>query len=143
MALALPMLRLLRATGGSRPRPVRARRPGLKPPYLKLLRRAHGIEIWLVDGEWVRLHRAIDFAEGAHGLLGNGYIPRNQIWIDDQAEKRAQKFFTLHELRERGLMEAGHGYDEAHAAASALEVHYRAHPRGLSQALKLETGRRR
>jgi len=142
VALSLPMLRLLRATGGSRPRPVRARRPGLKPPYLKLLRRAHGIEIWLVDGEWVRLHKSIDFAEGAHDLVAD-YIPRRQVWIDDQADLRARRFFTLHELRERGLMEAGHGYDEAHAAASALEVHYRAHPRGLAAALKQETGRPR
>lgn len=134
----LSRLRPLRASG-RRPRPHAPHRK-LRPPYLKLLRRAYGIEIWLVDGEWVRLHLDSNFAQATHGLLGNGYTPRNEIWIDSGTRRREWSLWQYHELVERRLMARGHGYDEAHRMATAAELRYRAHPRGLAAALRAERG---
>lgn len=79
-----------------------------------------GIEVWIVLGHLVRDTHDIDFTAGGHNLVYK-WIPKNEIWIDDALDDFERHFALVHEFHERCLMAAGQPYEDAHAAASALE----------------------
>lgn len=87
------------------------------------------LRIWVVDGEAVRNLFSIGF--GLTGFGGGGhdkvyeFIPKNEIWIDEQISIKERKFIILHELCERNLMSRGMGYYPAHRKATEIEDYCR------------------
>lgn len=101
-----------------------------------------GVKVWVVDGELVRDILFIDFTEGGHDKVYK-FIPRNEVWIDNDVMPAERKFILLHEVHERGLMSRGWTYERAHRDSSRVESRYRRHPGGLDAALRAEIAKNR
>jgi hypothetical protein len=95
------------------------------------------IKVWIVSGEIVRDLFFLDFTEGGHGYIYS-FIPKNEVWIDDDIEPDEIKFVLLHEMHERALMSKGMKYDLAHADSSKAEYYCRKHPEQIDIKLKKE-----
>jgi len=94
----------------------------------------NGLSVWIVSGSLVRSLLDIDFTEGGHHLVYN-YVPRKEIWLDDDVTEKEQLFIVLHEMQERKLMAGGLAYDPAHDRASHLEWQARHDPELLEKSL--------
>jgi hypothetical protein len=107
--------------------------------HKRLLKKYSGtVKVWVVKGELVRSLDFIDFTEGGHDKVYH-FVPKNEVWIDDDLGAGERKFVLLHELHERRLMALGWPYFKAHRSASRIEYHCRAHPEELEADLRLET----
>lgn len=95
------------------------------------------LKVWIVNGEAVRDIFFIDFTEGGHDRVYN-FVPRNEIWIDDDLMPEDIKFVLLHEIYERRLMSKGMSYDSAHKKASHLEQSCRHKIKSVNSELKKE-----
>jgi hypothetical protein len=109
------------------------------------------IKVWIINGEAVRDLFFLDFVEGGHGYVYS-FIPKNEVWIDDDIEPREIKFVLLHELHERNLMAKGWCYDidtpdnlktgkikkGAHPDSSKIEFYCRFHPEETEKKIKAE-----
>lgn len=95
------------------------------------------IKIWIVNGELVRDLYGADFAGGGHDHAYH-FIPKNEVWIDNDLSPKERLFVILHELHERRLMAKGANYERAHHCATEIEDRYRHHERGLLTVLKAE-----
>lgn len=95
------------------------------------------LKIWVVDGELVRDKYFIDFTEGGHDKVYS-FVPKGEIWIDDDLSFRERKFVLLHEIHERNLMAKGISYSSAHHSSSILEHFCRKHPNQTKIYLKKE-----
>lgn len=93
-----------------------------------------GVEVYLVNGRLVRTLFYLDFTEGGHHLV-YPFVPRKEVWIDNDLAAGERNFILLHELYERRLMRKGRTYDEAHYHASRLEWRVRQNPELLSEKL--------
>lgn len=80
-----------------------------------------GVNGYLVDGEMVRDFYYEDFTEGGHGYVYN-WIPKDEVWIDDDVSEEERPDVILHEVYEREKMINGESYEEAHKAALELEL---------------------
>lgn len=111
----------------------------IKKVHLNLLKSYSGknLQIWIVNGELVRGIFEISFTEGGHDQVYN-FIPKNEVWLDNDLSHRENKFVLFHELYERFLMAQGWEYEKAHCAASDLEWNYRRHQDQLDEKLKEE-----
>lgn len=108
------------------------------PCHRRLLKKlGNGIDIWLVDGRAVRDEHDENFTEGGHGLVYT-YIPKDEVWIDDDLRDDDRPFVIFHELHERNIMAKGEKYDRAHKLASKEEKFLRNNPEKLERALKQE-----
>jgi hypothetical protein len=93
----------------------------LKPPYLKKVGQRGKIVIWIVDGTYVRTHLDEEFTNyGQH--YGFMCIPKNEFWLDKEAQEDEQKFFIDHLLVEYRLSEKGVPFDDALEAADKQEM---------------------
>ena len=97
----------------------------------------NGVQVWFVKGRLVRSVYDIEFTEGGHEHVYE-YVPRGEVWIDDDIHEDERAFVLFHELHERNLMGNGMDYDTAHEESSRLERHYRNHPDELHEALAAE-----
>jgi len=109
------------------------------------------IKIWIVNGEAVRDLFFLDFTEGGHGYV-YPFVPKDEIWIDDDIEPDEVKFVLLHELHERNLMAKGWCYDtdtkanlktgkikkSAHQDSSKIEYACRMNKKDINKELKKE-----
>ncbi len=109
------------------------------------------LKVWIVDGKAVRDIFFLDFTQGGHGYVYD-FIPKNEIWIDDDVEPDELKFVLLHELHERNLMARGWCYDidtednlktgkikkPAHQSASRIEYSCRKERKDVDKELKKE-----
>jgi hypothetical protein len=103
--------------------------------HTKLLKKLNnGVTVWLVNGRLVRSAFDIEFTEGGHEHVYE-YVPRNELWIDDDVHDDERGFILFHELFERRLMASGITYDKAHEQASKREAYFRNHPAELHEAL--------
>jgi hypothetical protein len=105
--------------------------------HLHLIAETNDAKIWQVNGRLVRSLFDIDFTEGGHDIVYE-FVPKGEVWIDNDVEPEEIPYVLLHELHERSLMKEGMTYDEAHAASSQLEYHLRHHPEELPEALNKE-----
>lgn len=94
----------------------------------------NGISVWLVDGRLVRSLFKIDFTEGGHDLVYH-FVPKNEVWIDNDLFAEERPYVILHELFERSLMAKGLTYSKAHRKTSQLEWQTRHHPEKLRENL--------
>ena len=106
------------------------------------------IKIWLVRGDLVRSIFFLDFTEGGHDKVYH-FIPKNEIWIDDDVYKKEIPYVLVHELHERHLMGLGWDYDaggvgvfsrkakkgkkSAHFDAEKVETYCRHHPKKVKK----------
>ncbi len=106
------------------------------------------LKVWVVKGNLVRQQYQINFAEGGHDLVYH-FIPKHEIWLDDDLTTKDHKFILLHELHERNLMSRGWAYSDedkkkskikrsAHKSANAVEYYCRHHPEQLDSTLQKE-----
>jgi len=111
----------------------------LETVYKNLLKKYsfENLKVWIVNGELVRDLFFLDFTEGGHDKVYN-FIPKNEIWIDDDLGLAERKFVFLHELYERNLMSKGMDYDNAHKSSSKIEYYCRKHPNKLDKCLRKE-----
>lgn len=74
-----------------------------------------------VDGAYVRDHVFVDFVEGGH-FYRYGWIPEDQIWIEDILSVLDQVCTGVHEIHERFRMKyKGMNYEDAHDSACKIE----------------------
>ncbi|MBS3078803.1 hypothetical protein J4218_01650 [Candidatus Pacearchaeota archaeon] len=108
------------------------------------------IKIWIVRGDLVRSLFYIDFTEGGHDKVYH-FVPKHEIWIDDEVYKKEIPYVLIHELHERFLMGEGWEYDSggvgvfsrkpkkgtksAHFEAEKLEAFCREHPKQVKTLL--------
>lgn len=95
------------------------------------------VKTWLVDGKMVRDYFMVDYASGGHDKV-YGFIPKDEIWIDEVLHPNEIKFIILHELSERRLMSSGKKYSEAHKSATLTEDYYRDHELEIENKIKEE-----
>ncbi len=106
--------------------------------HKKLLKKySERIKVWIVDGGMVRSIFFIDFTQGGHGEV-YPFIPKDEVWIDDDLSKKEIELVLLHELHERKLMIKGVKYNPAHEKANKIEIYHRHHPKQLKKRLLKE-----
>jgi hypothetical protein len=105
-----------------------------KRPWKKLRSR---LRVWIVSGRLVRSRHDLDFTAGGHDLVYPRWVPRREIWIDDDVAEGERVYVLLHELRERELMRKGSPYHAAHDSANHFESTCRAGLIDLEEALEL------
>jgi len=113
------------------------RDPNSELVHLKLLAETGDVRIWLVNGQLVRTLFDTDFTEGGHDLVYT-YVPKGEVWIENDVGFAEVPYILLHELHERNLMKRGLSYNEAHAESSRLEYQVRHNQHELKEALKRE-----
>lgn len=96
-----------------------------------------GVSVWIVNGRLVRSGFDDDYTEGGHDYVYE-FVPKDEVWIDNDLEEIERPYVLLHELHERNLMAKGMPYSSAHEESSTLEYHYRHHPNELHAALAKE-----
>jgi hypothetical protein len=92
----------------------------LKPPYIRKLDERGDLQVWVVDGSYIRGHIDEEFTNfGQHYRYS--YIPLNELWIDQENGSNEQVFFIDHLLTEHRLMARGIPYEKALAEADRAE----------------------
>ena len=56
--------------------------PKRRLPYLERIQKRRGVEVWLVEGSWVRTNQDEDFSNFGHHWSFPKLIPKHEIWID-------------------------------------------------------------
>lgn len=103
----------------------------------KLATYSNGLIVWLVRGELVRDLCFNDYTEGGHDFV-YPFVPKQEVWIDDDLGEQERAFVLLHEVHERRLMATGMDYHHAHASASRMELGCRHRPATLAKRLEQE-----
>jgi hypothetical protein len=92
----------------------------LKPPYLRKDDQRGDLQVWIVDGSYIRGHIDEEFTNfGQHYRYP--YIPKHELWIDKEAKPDEHLFFIEHLLVEHDLMSKGMSYKEAIVQADRVE----------------------
>jgi hypothetical protein len=95
-------------------------RSAIKPAYLEKIDRRGDLDVWIVDGVYIRGHVDEEFTNfGQHYRYP--YIPVNELWIDREAEHDERQFFIDHLLVEHQLMAGGMTYGQALLRADQAE----------------------
>ena len=102
------------------------------------------IKTWLVNGFLVRSLYFLDFTAGGHEKV-YGFVPENEIWVDDALNPKERESLLLHELYERRLMAQDktsktkqESYLKTHKMALELEAEFRNNRKALKQRIKQE-----
>jgi hypothetical protein len=92
----------------------------LKLPYLEKVDERGKLQVWIVDGTYIRTHMDEEFTNfGQHYSFP--YIPENELWIEKEARDDERPFFIDHLLVEHRLMAKGVPYDKALVEADKAE----------------------
>jgi hypothetical protein len=92
----------------------------LNLPYLRKGGRRGDLQIWVVDGSYIRTHTDVEFTNfGQHYRYK--YIPENELWLDQEADNDERTFFIDHLLVEREMMSQGMTYEKALEEANRAE----------------------
>ncbi len=92
----------------------------LKLPYLEKVDERGNLQVWVVDGSYIRGHINEEFTNfGQHYRFS--FIPKNELWIDQEAKNDERRFFIDHLLMEHRLMARGIPYDKALTEADKVE----------------------
>ena len=79
------------------------------------------VSYMFVDGAYVRDHVFVDYVEGGH-FYRYGWIPEEQIWLEDEMSLIDRMCTGVHETHERYRMKhLGQDYEKAHASACVIE----------------------
>ncbi|HVN72830.1 MAG TPA: hypothetical protein VMU10_12510 [Desulfomonilia bacterium] len=92
----------------------------LKQPYIRKDKAIGGLQVWIVDGIYIRSHLDEEFTNfGQHYRYP--YIPVDELWIDQEAQNDERRFFIDHLLVENRFMAEGKSYAEALVEADKEE----------------------
>jgi hypothetical protein len=92
----------------------------LKLPYLEKVDERGNLLVWVVDGSYIRGHIDKEFTNfGQHYRFP--FIPKDQLWIDQEAKNDERRFFIDHLLVEHRLMARGVPYNKALTEADKVE----------------------
>jgi hypothetical protein len=92
----------------------------LKLPYLEKADERGNLQVWVVDGSYIRGHIDKEFTNfGQHYRFP--FIPKNELWIDQEAKNDERRFFIDHLLVEYRLMAKGVPYNKALTDADKVE----------------------
>lgn len=91
-----------------------------KKPYIKKICNISEIEVWLVDGEYVRKNICEDFVNFDHHYH-LPCIPKNEFWIAKEAKHNEIRFYIDRMLVEHRMMASGSSYEEANRKAEIIE----------------------
>jgi hypothetical protein len=81
-----------------------------KLPYLEKVDERGNLQVWVVDGSYIRGHIDEEFTNfGQHYCFP--FIPKNELWIDQEAKNDERRFFIDHLLVEHRLMAKGIPYN--------------------------------
>jgi len=90
-------------------------------PLPKPLGKLDDMEVILVNGDKIKKKYFMDFVEGGNDMAYK-WIPKNEIWIDDNMSTEIMPHITYHEFIERYLMKyEDMSYDDAHDVANKYE----------------------
>lgn len=92
--------------------------------YKKILAYVGDTKVWLVDGKAVRDGYDKNFVQGGHSRVYK-FIPKDEVWIDDDLSEQERKPVIIHELNELGLMSRGMPYNKAHFRSNIKENKFR------------------
>lgn len=91
-----------------------------KRPYLEKIEEMGDLQVWIVDGSYIRSHKDEEFTNfGQHYRYS--YIPKDEFWIDREAKHDERQFFIYHLLVEHRLMAKGMPYEKALVKADQAE----------------------
>ena len=94
----------------------------------KIVGQIGGVPVRSVDMELARHLCDPDIAVGGHGYIYPDFIPKGEIWLDEDLSPQAFACSALHEATERLLMQKKKmSYDKAHDFANGVEAQLRAH----------------
>jgi len=111
----------LATSSNGQPIPANGRRRSLKGVYEYYIGKRDGLDVWIVNGSFIRRKILSEFLFGGNDHVYN-FIPEGEIWLDSAINAVELEYTTRHELTERKLMaEKGLSYDEAHKIASVEE----------------------
>ena len=103
--------------------------------WKKFVRKQDSLNVYSVDGKWIRNNLSVIFGHGGHGYA-HEFIPNNEIWInthhpDDcrcknvkKGRKMSKEYFdsaVIHEITEFKEMKGGRSYWRAHQIALRKE----------------------
>jgi hypothetical protein len=89
-------------------------------PYIKKIDGRGNLQIWIVDGSYIRSHIDEEFTNfGQHHSFS--YIPKNELWIEEETKTDERRFFIDHLLVEHRLMSQGVPYNKALEEADRVE----------------------
>jgi len=84
----------------------------LKLPYLEKIDERGNLQVWIVDGSYIRGHIDEEFTNfGQHYSFP--YIPKNELWIEQETKNDERQFFIDHLLVEHRLMAQGVPYNKS------------------------------
>ena len=117
------------------------RKRSLKGVYEYYLGKKEGLDVWIVNGKYIRRKILSEFLYGGNDRVYN-FIPEGEIWIDGSTDSIEAQFTMRHEIVERNLMaEKGLNYDEAHKLASEDEKKHRDEMQAMIEEKEKETPR--
>lgn len=110
----------------------------IKKIHKKILKEySNKVNVFRVNGNLVRSLFNIDFTEGGHDKVYS-FVPKNEVWIDDDVSEKELVYVLIHELHERFLMSRKIKYEEAHHKSSILEFSCRHNPKIVKEVLDSE-----
>jgi hypothetical protein len=91
-----------------------------KKPYIKKICSISKIEVWLVDGEYVRRNICEDFVNFDHHYHMS-IIPKNEFWIAKEAKHDETRYYIDRMLTEYRMMVSGASYEAANMKGEIFE----------------------
>jgi uncharacterized protein YoaH (UPF0181 family) len=92
----------------------------LKPPYICKDVKRGDLQVWIVDGSYIRGNIDEEFTNfGQHFRFP--FIPLLELWLDVEGAPDEKSFFIDHLVVEHKLMSEGKSYGEAIVAADKVE----------------------
>ena len=107
----------------------------MEKPYIKKIAKRGHIDVWLVDGQYIRTHMDPEFTNFSHHYIFN-FIPENEFWIDHERKTGETRFFIDHMLVEHRLMAEGKGESEAMDFGNKVERRERRNSELVKEILK-------
>ena len=84
----------------------------------------HGLNIFLVNGTYVRNHFDSDWVQGGNGFRYR-FNPKSELWLDAEMPESEWAYVLFHECYETEKMREGWSYERAHDAAKRAENKFR------------------
>jgi 2'-5' RNA ligase len=83
-----------------------------------------GIDVFAVDGDYLRDNVYTDFAVGGNGQRYE-FVPDDTVWVEATLAPHDMAATVVHEIIEMGLMRNGWSYENAHTYATEVETRFR------------------
>lgn len=108
----------------------------MKKPYIKKFSKISNIDIWIVDGKYIRNNIDEEFTNcGNHNLFL--FIPKNEYWIDKERVPGDEKYYIDSMLVIDGLIVKGMGIKEAIRKSDEVDKRERSKSKLMKKEIKI------